>query len=92
MTATMLEATLWLAVAATSVTVCASWGLAQALARMKESATQGFILATSYPLYLSRAPWKRAGAAERCGRGNTATWLVTATADSHNTIFRPFSF
>ena len=32
MTATMLEATLWLAVAAISVTVCASRGMAQALA------------------------------------------------------------
>ena len=44
MIATMLEATLWLAVAATSVTVCASWGVAQALAKMKESARQGFML------------------------------------------------
>ena len=44
MTATMLMTTLWLAVAATSVTVCASWGLAQALAKMKESATKGFML------------------------------------------------
>ena len=38
MTAMMLMTTLWLAVAATSVTVCASWGVAQALAKMKESA------------------------------------------------------
>ena len=43
-TPTMLGATLWLVVAATSVTVCASWGLAQALAKMKESATKGFML------------------------------------------------
>ena len=53
---TMLGATLWLAVAAISALVCASWGLAQALAKMKESATKGFITATSYPLCLSRAP------------------------------------
>ena len=56
MTATMLGAILWLAAASISGLVCASWGLTQALAKMKESATKGFILATSYPLWLSRAP------------------------------------
>ena len=114
----MLGATLWLAVAAISALVCASWGLTQALAKMKESATKGFIpatshhcvcrgppengrerphhhrqrpfsLATSYPLYLSRAslctlrgPPGSGRERPSGGRGDTATCLVTATADS----------
>jgi hypothetical protein len=40
----VLGATPWLAVAATPATVWASWGLAQALAKMKESATKGLML------------------------------------------------
>ena len=55
MTATMLGAILWLAAASISALVCASWGLTQALAKMKESATKGLIPATSHPLYLTRA-------------------------------------
>ena len=50
----MLGATLWLAVAATSATVCASWGLAQALAKMKESVTKGFMLTLIFTSHFSR--------------------------------------
>ena len=43
MAPTVLGATPWLAVAATPATVRASWGLAQAVAKMKESATWGLV-------------------------------------------------